>query len=106
MAYVYQVNFAIRPEQMETLEIGASLERVLGYLRTLLPGEPGYITSRALYSLDYRDQTQLIFQSVWDRWEDLEQHRQAGLAENKVLAEFKPHLKLQDLDAHVYEEIA
>jgi hypothetical protein len=34
MAYVYQVSFDIRPDQMNELQIGASLERVLGYLRS------------------------------------------------------------------------
>jgi hypothetical protein len=51
----YQIGFDIRPEQMSELEIGASLERALGYLRILLPGETGHITSRAMYSLDRAD---------------------------------------------------
>lgn len=106
MAYVYQVSFDIRPDQMSELEIGASLERVLGYLRTLLPGQPGHITSRAMYSLDVPDRTHLIFQSVWDTWDELEVHRGSSLAEEKVLTEFEPHVSLQDLAVHVYEEVA
>jgi hypothetical protein len=105
MAYVYQVSFNIRPDQMSELRIGASLERVLGYLRALLPSEPGHITSQAMYSLDVPDRTHLIFQSMWETWDDLEAHRQAQLAENKVLTEFEPHVTLEDLDVHVYEDV-
>jgi hypothetical protein len=106
MAYVYQVSFDIRPEQMSELHIGASLERALAYLRTLLPGQAGHITSRAFYSLDVPDRTHLIFQSIWEGWDDLEAHRGSSLAENKVLTEFQPHVTLEDLDVRVYEEVA
>jgi hypothetical protein len=106
MAYVYQVSFDIHPEQMNELEIGASLERVLSYLRALLPGEAGYITSRAMSSLDDLDRTHVIVQSVWDHWEDLSRHRQSSLAEDKVLSEFEPHVTLEDLVVHAYEEVA
>jgi hypothetical protein len=106
MAYVYQVSFDIRPDQMSELQIGASLERVLGYLRSLLPGQPGHITSRAMYSLDMPDRTHLVFQSVWEAWDDLKAHRQSSLAEDKVLTEFQPHVSLEDLVVHLYEEVA
>ena len=106
MAYVYQVSFDIHPEQMDELRIGASLERVLAYLRTLLPSEVGYITSRAMSSLDSPDWTHVIVQSEWDSWENLARHRQSSLAENKVLSEFEPHVRLEDLVAHTYEEVA
>jgi quinol monooxygenase YgiN len=91
---------------MEQLRIGAALERVLGYLRTLLPSETGYITARAMYSVDRDDRTHLVFQSVWETWEDLEAHRESELAEDKVLTEFEPHVELNDLVVHVYEEVA
>ena len=106
MAYVYQVSFDIQPDQMGELKVGASLERVLAYLRTLLPGQPGHITSRAFYSLDVPDRTHIIFQSAWEAWDDLEAHRSSSLAENKVLTEFQPHVTLEDLAVHVYEEVA
>jgi hypothetical protein len=106
VAYVYQVSFDIRPDQMNELQIGASLERVLAYLRALLPGQPGHITSRAFYSLDVPDCTDLIFQSIWEAWDDLEAHRGSSLAENKVLTEFQPHVTLGDLVVRVYEEVA
>jgi hypothetical protein len=105
MAYVYQVSFDIRPDQMSELEIGASLERVLGYLRTLLPAETGFVTSRALYSVDIPETTHLVFESVWERWGDLDSHRRSSLAEDKVLTEFKPHVALEDLSVHAYQEV-
>jgi hypothetical protein len=106
MAYIYQVSFDIRPEQMGELEIGASLERVLGYLRTLLPAETGFVTSRAMYSVDNVERTHLVFESVWENWGDLDDHRQSSLAEDKVLTEFKPHVALEDLSVHAYQEVA
>lgn len=105
MAFIYQVRFDIKPIQMNELEVGASLERVLSYLRALLPSEPGYVASRAIYSLDIADKTELIFQSVWETWDDLESHRKSSLAEAKVLTEFQPHISLEDLSVHIYEEV-
>jgi hypothetical protein len=106
MAYIYQVCFDIRPEQMSELEIGASLERVLSYLRSLLPSEPGYVTSQALSSLNDPDKTHLIVQSTWDSWSDLEGHQRSALAEDKVLSEFQPHVALQDVSVCIYQEVA
>jgi hypothetical protein len=106
VAYIYQVSYDIRPEQISELRVGASLERVLAYLRTLLPGQPGHITSRAYYSLDMPGTTHLIFQSVWEAWDDLEAHRGSALAENKVLTKFQPHVTLEDLVVRIYEEVA
>ena len=105
MAYVYQVSFAIRHEQMEQLRVGATLEKVLGYLKTLLPNEPGFITAHAFYSLNIAGKTQLVVQSLWDQWEDLQMHQQSELAEKKVLSEFKPHVAVENLSVHIYEEV-
>ena len=108
MAYFYQITFDIDTEDMSELQIGGSLERTVGYLRTLLPSETGFLTARAMYALDpdQDGEIDLIFQSVWDRWEDLDAHRQSSLAEDKVLREFAPHIKLEDLRVRVYEEVA
>ena len=105
MAYTYQVGFEIKHEQIEQLRIGAVLEKVLGYLRTLLPNQTGYISARAMYSLDMPDKTYLLVQSTWDEWEDLQAHQTSGLAEQKVLSEFEPHVALEDLSVHIYEEV-
>jgi len=105
VAYIYQVSFEIGHEQVEQLRIGAPLEKILGYLRTLLPNESGFITARAMYSLDRPTMTHLVVQSVWDQWEDLQAHQSSGLAEQKVLSEFEPHVALEDLMVYIYEEI-
>jgi hypothetical protein len=105
MAYIYQINFQIQPEQMSELHIGAALERVLGYLRTLLPAEPGYVATRAMYSMDREEHTDLVFQSVWELWEDLQNHLESGLVENKALVEFGPHISVDDLVVRVYREV-
>ena len=95
----------ISPDDMDELEIGASLERVLGYLRTLLPGEPGFIDVRARYSLDDAEAIHVVTSSEWLNWEDLESHRTSNLSEEKVLQEFGPHITPDDLELHVYREI-
>jgi hypothetical protein len=105
MAYVYRVGFDIEREQMTQLEIGGSLERVLGYLRTLLPSEAGFIQARAMHSLDHEGPIHLIFESTWVSWADLEAHQQSSLLEDKVLTEFEPHVELDDLSSCVYEEV-
>jgi hypothetical protein len=107
VAYVYQVNFHVRPEEIGELKIGSSIERVLGYLRTLLPSLRGFVTSRAMYSVDRgkEEGTGVVFESVWETWEDLEAHRESSLSEDKVLAEFGPHVQQDDLTVHVYREV-
>jgi hypothetical protein len=105
MAYIYQVGFDIRRDQAAELQVGASLEKALAYLCTLLPGEPGHINSRALSSLDIPDRTHVLFESTWETWEDVEAHRRSSLAEDKILTEFEPHVALQDLNAHVYQDV-
>lgn len=106
MAYIYQVHFDIEPDQMNQLEIGASLERVLGYLKTLLPSQVGFISARAMFSLGLPDRTHLIIQSIWDTWEDIDAHRNSSLLEDKILSEFEPHVPLEDLVSQIYEEVS
>ena len=106
MAYIYQVSFNIQPNQMNELQIGASLERVLGYLRTLLPSQPGFIEARVLYSVDQPEQTYVVCVSEWEHWEHLEHHRTSTLAEDKVLAEFAPHITQENLIIRIYSEVA
>lgn len=105
MAYTYILRFYIKPEQMSELEIGSSLERVLGYLRTLLPSQDGFITSRSLYSLEQEEAVELLFESVWDSWEAIQAHRDSALSEEKVLIEFGTHIQRADLNVRLYEEV-
>jgi hypothetical protein len=106
MAYFYLITFDVHTEDMSELQIGGSLERTLGYLRTLLPSEPGYITIRAARSVDVQERVHLLVESEWDTWQDLRRHRASSLAEDKVLKEFEPHVELQDLTIRVFEEVA
>ncbi len=106
MAYIYEMSFDINSDQLDALKIGASLERVLGYLRTLLPSETGYVTTRALYSVENEEETHIVFLSEWEEWEDLEQHKKSPLLEDKIIKEFDPHIKLEHLSTRVYNEVA
>jgi hypothetical protein len=107
MAYIYQITFDIHPDQMDELQIGHSLERILGYLRSLLPSETGYITVRVARSVGPNsERIHLLVESEWEMWEDLKAHRSSSLAEDKVLQEFEPHVKLEDLAIHTFEEVA
>lgn len=106
MAYIYQISFDIQPDQMNALQIGGALERVLGYLKTLLPAEYGYVTARAMSSIDMEDRTHLVFESIWDSWQDLESHRNSQLSEKKILNEFKPHIQLEHMTTHIYTEVS
>jgi hypothetical protein len=106
MAYTYEISFDISSEQMGQLEIGNALERGLGYLRTLLPGEAGFMYARALYSLDRAEMTHIVFHSVWENWEDLLAHREHYLEEKRLLTEeFEPHLSLEDVKIVYYNEV-
>ena len=106
MAYFYQIAFDVHTDDMSELQIGGSLERTLGYLRTLLPSERGYITIRAARSVEAQERVCVVVESEWDTWQDLERHRASSLAEDKVLKEFEPHVELEDLAVCVFEEVA
>lgn len=106
MAYTYEISFHIAPSQMDELAIGHALERGLGYLKTLLPSEPGFMYARAMYSLTSADKTQVIFHSVWDNWEDLLAHKETYLEEKRLLTEeFEPQLGIEDMVVNYYKEI-
>jgi hypothetical protein len=105
VAYVYEISFDIPADQAPQLKIGASLQRVLGYLRSLLPNIQGYITTRAMYSLTDEPGIHMVFQSVWNDAEYLNRHLESRLEEQKVLLEFAPNVQIDNLCARVYEEI-
>jgi hypothetical protein len=105
MAFTYLIHFQIKDEDIPQLKIGSSLERTLGYLRTLLPSEEGFITARAMKTLESVNPTNLIFESSWQTWEDLKRHINSNLAEDKILKEFEPHVELEDLNTQIYEDV-
>ena len=100
MAYVYQVSFDIPPERQGELEVGSSLERVLGLLAGLPPFGAGVHdrlapSTRSICPNGF----EIVVQSVWDHWEDLVTHRQSPLAEDKILREFA-YLSPEALEIH------
>jgi heme-degrading monooxygenase HmoA len=105
MAYTYLIFFEINREDLSQLKIGSSLERTLGYLKTLLPSEDGFINARAMHSLKSENPTNLIVESTWETWADLKRHMNSSLSENKILKEFEPHVKLEDLRSSIYEDV-
>lgn len=105
MPYIYEVSFDIAPEQMAELHIGRSLQRTAAYLRVRLPGRPGFITSQAAYSVDGVGATRVVFHSEWSDWDDVERHRESSLLEDKVLAEFEPHVSAESLMIRTYATV-
>jgi hypothetical protein len=103
--YIYEVSFDVKPEAARDLDIGTSLGRVLGYLRVLLPSEHGFVTQRAIYSVDDPARSRLVLMSEWGSWEALEAHRDSDLLETKVLEEFGPHVPREAMTARVYAEV-
>ncbi len=105
MAYIYQVSFDLSPAQLKQIQMGSCLEHVLSYLKAVLPNQPGFVNARAMYSLNVPKKTEVVFSSIWDRWEDLHQHMESKLAEDKIQKEFEPCLDLGDLEVRYYEEL-
>lgn len=105
MPYIYEVRFSIRFEDMNELEVGRSLERVLGYLKAVLPNEHGFMTSRAMYTIDDPKHTDVTFLSEWGSWEALDKHRKSALLEDKVLAEFDPHVSPEKMSVRIFAEV-
>lgn len=107
MSYIYHISFNIDRSEIDQLSIGKSLQNSVGYLRALLPGEPGYITSRAMYLISDYEKTHIIFESVWETWDDIELHRKnSRMDENRLLKDFQMKVNLQNLEANIYEEVS
>ena len=104
MPYIHETSFTVSPDEMDELQIGHSLGRTLAYLKALLPDEHGFMTSRALYSIDDPATTRIVLLSEWGSWEALERHNDSALAEAKALVEFE-HMKPSDLTTRIYAEI-
>ena len=106
MSYSYHISFDIDSKDKSELEIGSSLERVIGYLKTLLPSEAGHIESRALASLDNPDTIHILFESIWMDWDSLVRHRNSALTEDKVIKEFEENIELKNFSHKVFREIS
>jgi hypothetical protein len=106
MAYIYQIGFNIDKDEMSELEIGSSLERTLGYLKTLLPSQDGFISARAMHTMSDSTPLHFVVESSWNTWEDFQNHVHSNLAEDKILQEFQPHVKLDELTTCVFDEVS
>ncbi len=110
MPYVYRTTFDLESKDVDQLAVGRSLQLSIAYLKAFLSSEPGFINSRAMYSLvddEHKGKTHVSFESTWEDWEALEEHRQhSEFAEEKMLHRFELKVEPKNIAAHVYEEIA
>jgi hypothetical protein len=106
MPYVYQLTFDINSEDANQIQIGQSLQLSLSYLRALLPNEVGFVSCRAMYSLNHTDVIHLIFESIWQDWSSFQNHRdKSPFDEKRMLSEFEMKVKPLNVATHIYEEI-
>ena len=105
MPYVYEVSFDIAPDQMTQLEIGHSLERLVGYMKIRLPVQPGFVFADAWYSVDDPAKTRVITRSEWSDWTDVEGHRNSSMLEEQLFVEFDPHVNKDNITIRTYAEV-
>ena len=105
MPYVYEVSFDIAPGLMTELEIGQSLERLIGYMKIRLPSQPGFVLADAFYSVDDPDNTRVVMRSEWSDWRDIEDHCKSQLVEDRVFEEFCPHVDKDRITIRTYAEV-
>ena len=106
MAFIYQVSFTIpRNSKEEEQSIGLFLERMMSYLRMILPGEPGYLTMKAMYSVDGGDSLCVLLHTAWENWGDLARHKDSNLAEDRLLPKFDLCFEECQITARVFTEL-
>lgn len=103
MPYTYHVEFDIAPDHLRLLEVGGELEVIAATLKTRLPDEAGMISSCTLYSVDRPGTIHVIFESLWENWDDLEGHRDGELDEHKYVTQWGPAVT-GPVTAHVYRQ--
>lgn len=106
MPYIHAVWFDLPSAKADELQIGAGLQRVIGFLRSVLPNEPGFVTARGFYSIDGGDTIHIEFQSVWQDWDSLVTHQSTSFAAEKILAHFQDIVPREAFTARTYQEIA
>ena len=104
MPYTYHVEFDLAPDQARLLEVGGDLEVIAATLKTRLPDEAGMVSSRTLYSVDRPGAVHVIFESLWEDWDDLEAHREGPLDEHKYVSEWAPPGAAGPMSTHVYRQ--
>ncbi len=106
MPYAYEVSFDVPREQMTELEIGQSLEKLVGYMKIRLPAQRGFVVSDAYYSVDDTEKVRVVVRSEWSDWTDVENHRtSSAVVEDRVLEHFEPHVGREDITIRTYAEV-
>ena len=105
MPYLYEVSFDISHDQMAELEIGHSLERLVGYLKVRLPVQRGFVLADGWYSVDDPGTTHVVARSEWGDWSDVERHRASSILEDHVFEEFEPHVSPDNITIRTYAEV-
>ena len=105
MPYVYEVSFDIGADQMSELEIGQSLERLVGYMKTRLPSQRGFVYAHAVYSVDDPANIHVVTRSEWSDWSDLTLHCNTTLVEDRLFEEFEPHVPRDKITVRRYAEV-
>ncbi|MHB9032207.1 MAG: hypothetical protein ACYC6L_04060 [Anaerolineae bacterium] len=105
MAFLYQVDFDLSPEQINEIRVGSSLEMTLAYLKNLLPNEPGFISAHAYTALAKSDQIHVVVTSLWDTWRDVKAIQDSNLDVVKVLQQFEPAVEFKNLTVSLFQEI-
>jgi quinol monooxygenase YgiN len=107
MPYIYETSFDIETKDIDQLEIGRSMQLSIAYLKAFLANEPGFINARAMYSLEHAEITHIMFESTWEDWATLQNHRQKSpFAEDKMLHQFELKVEPFNVISHIYEELA
>ncbi len=107
MPYIYLTVFDMEARDIGQLEIGRSMQLSLAYLKAFLANEPGFINARAMYSLADKEITHIMFESTWEDWASLTNHREKSpFAEGKMLHQFELKVEPFNFASDIYEEIA
>jgi hypothetical protein len=105
MPYIYELSFDIPAEKARAIDrVGARLDRVVAYLRSILPDFEGYWGSRGMYSIDTAGVVRIRYESTWENWHDMEEHLRSGFQEAKVFERFG-HVAPDDMMIRIYEEV-
>ncbi len=106
MPYIYEVSFNVPREKMTELEIGQSLERLVGYMKVRLPSQRGFVFSDAFYSVDDPAGLRIVMRSEWSDWTDLQNHcNSSALVEDQAFEQFAPHVSSEDITVRKYAEV-
>ena len=105
MPYVYELTFDIPSEGIAEIDrVGASLDRVVAYLRAIVPDFEGYMGSRAMFSIDKPDAVTVRFETVWEGWRDAEGHIRSAYQPAKVFEHFG-YVDPQTMNIRIYQEV-